>query len=57
MNTTRKSITILKINKDYVEDLVQKQQIRSFSKAVDNMITEKRRQDEEEVSNSSTDAI
>lgn len=57
MNTVRKCMTITKANKDFVEKVVERDGIKSFSKAVNNILDEKRGQNEKEINNSCKDSI
>lgn len=57
MNTVRKSITITKTNKKYIERLVKDRKARNFSNAIDSIVEEDRRQNEQKNNNSSKDSI
>lgn len=57
MNTIRKSVTISRINKDYIDNLIENKKVKNFSRAIDNLIEQDRRQDDRKNDNSSTDAI
>ena len=57
MNTVRKCMTITKTNKEFVEQVAQQNGIRSFSKTVNNILDEKREQNESKINNSSKNSI
>ena len=51
MDVVRKSVTITKENVQYVEQLVQNKHEKNFSRAVNNSITARRRQEDEQSNN------
>lgn len=53
MNTVRKCMTITKTNVQYVEDLIEQQEAKNFSNAVNQIINERREQNEKNIDSDS----
>lgn len=48
MNTVRKSITITKVNQNYIEKLIKQKKTKNFSRAINEAVDQRRENDERE---------